>query len=205
MESRVLARTLPGILDSGLWRALAQRPPLPTRALITDVGNDILYGASPTQILAWVQAAMERLAPYSDDMVVTGLPLDSIRRLSPAKFLAFRTILFHRCRLPFKCIVDAAEQIEEGLAGLAASHGARFVSLRPDWYGFDPVHIRPGRWGAAWREILGEDASGGNSHSIAESLRLHTLSPERQRLFGVERVNVQQGLRLTNGGQVWLY
>ena len=40
MESRVLARTLPGILDSGLWAALAGLPPLPTRAVVTDVGND---------------------------------------------------------------------------------------------------------------------------------------------------------------------
>lgn len=205
MESRVLARTLPGILDSGLWRALEQRPPLPTRALITDVGNDILYGASPTQILEWVEATLGRLGPYTNDRVVTGLPLDSIRRLSPAKFLAFRTILFHRCRLPFTRIVEAAERIEEGLAGLAASHGARFVSLRPEWYGFDPVHIRPGRWGAAWREILGEDGSAGHVQSIAESVRLHALSPERQRLFGVERVKVQRGVRLAAGGKVWLY
>lgn len=205
MESRVLARTLPGILHSGLWPALAKRPPLRTRALITDVGNDILYGASPTQILEWVEAALGRVGRYTDDVVVTGLPLDSIRRLSPAKFLAFRTILFHRCRLPFTGIVDAAERIDAGLARLAASHGARFVSLRPDWYGFDPVHIRPGRWGAAWCEILGEDASGRNRQSIAETVRIHALSPERQRLFGVERVNVQQGVRLAAGGKVWLY
>ena len=120
MESRVLARTLPGILDSGLWTALAERPPLPTRALVTDVGNDILYGASPDRILEWVAEALERLRRVTDDVVVTGLPLDSIRRLSPAKFLAFRTFLFHRCRLTFPQVVDAAEEIAEGLVRLAA-------------------------------------------------------------------------------------
>jgi hypothetical protein len=204
MESRVLARTLPGILDSGLWKALAERPPVPTRALVTDVGNDILYGAPPGRILEWVEESLERLRRVTDDVVLTGLPLDPIRRLSPAKFLAFRTILYHRCRLTFAQAVDAAEQVGEGLASLAARQGARFVGLRPEWYGFDPVHVRPARWGAAWREILGADTSAA-APSMAETLRLHALVPERQRLFGIERVNPQRGFRLANGGQVWLY
>ena len=98
-----------------------------------------------------------------------------------------------------------SEQIAEGLEDLAARHGARFVGLRPGWYGFDPVHFRPGRWGAAWREILGVDSTTGATPSLAETLRLHALRPERQRLFGIERVNPQKGARLTAGGQVWLY
>jgi hypothetical protein len=205
MPSRVLARTLPGILDSGLWKALTHRPPLPTRALVTDVGNDILYGASPAQILDWVDEAVRRLRFFTDDIVMTGLPLDSIRRLSPTKFLVFRNILFHRCRLTFTQVIDASERIDAGLASMAARHGARFMDLRPEWYGFDPVHIRPGRWGTAWREILGGVSSAGEAPSLAETVRLHALSPERQWLFGIERVNPQQGVRLPNGGHVWLY
>ena len=203
MESRVLARTLPGILDSGLWKALAERPPRPTRALVTDVGNDILYGAAPERILDWVEQAVERLAVFTDDIVVAGLPMDSIRRLSPAKFLAFRTLLFPRAGLTLGQAKGAAERIAEGLRALAERRGARFVALRPEWYGFDPVHFRPGRWGVAWREILGEDAAVPRA-SLAESLRLHALAPERQWLFGVERVRPQRGARLPAGGQVWL-
>ncbi|MEX0819484.1 MAG: hypothetical protein WD070_07815, partial [Pirellulaceae bacterium] len=45
MTSCVLGRTLPGILQCGLWEALATRPLVPTAALLTDIGNDILYGA----------------------------------------------------------------------------------------------------------------------------------------------------------------
>ena len=40
--SQFLIRTLPGILECGLWRELESRPQVPTRALLTDIGNDIL-------------------------------------------------------------------------------------------------------------------------------------------------------------------
>jgi hypothetical protein len=53
-SSRLVVRTLPGILESGLWRQLEWSPQVPTRALVTDVGNDILYGFSAPQILGWV-------------------------------------------------------------------------------------------------------------------------------------------------------
>lgn len=203
MESRVLARTLPGILDSGLWKALETRPAVATRALVTDVGNDILYGAPPARILEWVEEALARLRRFTDDVVVTGLPMVAIRRLSRPKFVAFRTVLYPRCRLTFAEATAASERVDEGLAALAARHRARFVPLRGEWYGFDPVHIRPRRWGAAWREILGEDGAAGGS--LPEALRLHALPPERQRLFGIERVNLQRGVRLPAGGRVWLF
>src|SRR3974377_1647031 len=59
--SRLVVRRLPGILDSGLWRTLETLPKLPTRAVVTDVGNDIVYGFSAEQTLAWVEEALDRL------------------------------------------------------------------------------------------------------------------------------------------------
>jgi hypothetical protein len=79
------------------------------------------------------------------------------------------------------------------------------VGLRPEWYGFDPVHIRPGRWGAAWREILGTEPALRVGPTVSEAIRLYALSPERQRLFGRERVRRQRGVALPAGGRVWLY
>jgi hypothetical protein len=205
MESRVLSRTLPAILDCGLWRALEERPPLPTRALVTDVGNDIIYGAQAPRILEWVEEAVTRLRALTDDVVVAGLPLHSIRRLSPAKYVAFRTLIFPRCRIPFDEILATAERVADGLAALAIRHDARFVPLRDEWYGFDPIHVRPARWSAAWREILGANEEADSAPSLVESLRLHTLMPERQRLFGVEQRRPQTGTRLARGGRVWLF
>ncbi len=205
--SRLLIRTLPGILQSGVWQHLDSRPQRPTSALVTDVGNDILYGAAPTQILAWVEECVVRLQRYTNDIVLTDLPMNGIRALSRSKFLLFRTMLVPQCRLSFSQVLDRSEQVTAGLEAIALKRGLHFLRLKPEWYGFDPVHIRPGRWGAAWREILaGEsDHTGGRGPGWLETLRVYTLFPERQWLLGLERVTPQSGVLLPSGGRVWLY
>jgi hypothetical protein len=125
VPSRVLVRTLPSILESGLWTKLDTLPRVPTRALVTDVGNDILYGFSAEQTLAWIAEALRRLRRVTDDIVLTSLPLASIRRLSRARFLLFRSILVPQCELSLARVVETAEAVDAGLSRLAASSGAR--------------------------------------------------------------------------------
>lgn len=205
-HSRLVVRTLPGILESGLWRDLESRPQVPTLGLVTDVGNDIMYGFSAEQILAWVAETIGRLRRVTEDIVVTDLPLANIQRVSGAKFLVVRSILFPSCRLSLPQVRETAEHVNAGLAELSAAHGTKFFHMNPDWYGIDPIHIRPSLWRPAWRQILGHqseaDAGGG---SRVEGVRLYLMPPERQWLFGVEQFTPQSGVALRSGGRVWLY
>jgi hypothetical protein len=201
--SHFLVRRLPGILESDLWRQLACGPAVPTRALVTDVGNDIVYGVPAEQILAWVDDALARLSRVSDDVVLTDLPMEGIRGLPPWKFRAVRSVFFPSCRLSFERLVATAEQVNAGLAQLAGARGARLLHLRPSWYGFDPIHIRPSLWQPAWQEILGVSCP--VERSRTESLQLYAMRPDRQWLFGVEQRTPQTGVHLRRGGRVWLY
>lgn len=205
--SAIAMRTLPGILQSGLWTGLAALPPKPTRALITDVGNDILYGEAPERILAWVEEAAARLRAHTEDVVLTDLPVASIRRLSPATFLFFRSLFFPPCRLNRTEVFERVEQVNAGLARLARDRGFRLVHLERSWYSFDPIHLRPGMWSRAWSDIIvGESRAGVRPRfSPLELVRLHTLPPERRSLFGIERVAPQSGRRLRRGGRLWIY
>ncbi|OQW30042.1 MAG: hypothetical protein A4E19_10810 [Nitrospira sp. SG-bin1] len=204
--SKFLFRTLPSILKSGLWAELECRPPMATRGLVTDVGNDILYGFSVEHTLGWVEEVLVRLRAVTNDIILTDLPLASIHRLSNVKFLVFRSILAPSCRLSLTQILDRAESVNEGLARLSAVYGARLFQLDPAWYGFDPIHVRPSRWRSAWQQILGAQPEVGSSgRSIIESVRLYCMHPEHQWLFGMEQITPQAGLALRSGGQVWLY
>jgi len=206
IPSRLAVRTLPGILESGLWRELESRPGVRTRGLVTDVGNDILYGVSPEQILAWVEEAIRRLRRFARDLVLTDLPLTSIRRLSRGKFLLLRSLLVPACRLSLEEVLERAERLNAGLGDLAAAQDVRLFRLKPEWYGFDPIHIRPRLWRPAWQEILGGESVGSSGpRPRFEGLRLYTLRPERQWLLGIEQLTPQPGVALRFGGRVWLY
>ena len=107
-------------------------------------------------------------------------------------------------------VVDTAGRVNQGLASLAAARGLQFVQMRREWYGVDPIHIRPGLWRPAWQEILGC----GMGHEIGErskigawpeGLSLYLMQPERQWLFGVERSSRHTGVALSRGGRVWLF
>jgi|RhiMetdeSRZDD1v2_1073273.scaffolds.fasta_scaffold14085_6 hypothetical protein len=205
-HSTVVIRTLPGILQSGLWRKLESLPAVPTRGVVTDIGNDIIYGFSAEQTLAWVEEALNRLQSITRDIVLTDLPLTTIRRLSRAKFLALRSILAPACRLSLDQVVDRAERVNAGLAELAVARGIRFVPVSPDWYGFDAIHIRAAAWRPAWQEILGSRTTlDGYRGSRIEALRLLLMPPERQWVLGRERFSQQSGKALASGSRVWLY
>jgi hypothetical protein len=204
--SRFVFRTLPGILKSGLWRELERRPPLATRGLVTDVGNDILYGFSVERTLAWVEEVLVRLGRVTKDIVLTDLPLTSIHRLSNLKFLAFRSALVPSCRLSLSQVIDRSERLNEGIEKLSATHETKLVRLDPAWYGFDPIHVRPLLWRPAWQQILGvQPPAKSDRGSAVESVKLYLLRPERRWMFGVEQFTEQSGVELRSGGRVWLY
>jgi hypothetical protein len=177
-----------------------------TRGLVTDVGNDILYGFSVERTLGWVEEALVRLRTLTHDIVLTDLPLASVRRLSNGKFLAFRSVLSPACRLSLTEVIERAGRVNEGLVQLSASYGTRFFRLDPAWYGFDPIHLRPSQWRSAWQQILGAQPEGKSGFgSTIESVKLYFMRPERRWMFGMEQVTPQTGVALRSGGQVWLY
>jgi len=145
------------------------------------------------------------LQQFTRDIVLTDLPLVSVRRLSQAKFLLFRSLLVPSCRLSMGQVLEATERVSSGLAEMSAARGATLVQLDPTWYGFDPIHIRPSLWRRAWQEILGVRPSAGIRRSKLEGLRLYFMPPERQWLFGQERFSPQSGVALRSGARVWLY
>ena len=58
---RILGRKISGIFPCALWQDLETRPPLPTAALVTDVGNDLGYGVQVTELVSWVDGCLEHL------------------------------------------------------------------------------------------------------------------------------------------------
>lgn len=206
MWSRLLGiRQLPGIVDCGLWQDLDRRSPLPTLAILTDVGNDLLYGASAPQIAGWVGTCLERLAERGAETVLTLLPLASLEKVSPVRYHLVRSILFPgRRAASWDAMLDSVRELNERLRQLGLAHGARLVEPSPSWYGVDPIHVRRSMRHEAWTRILHHPRlpRGG---SLAGGGRLPLFGAAELRLFGVPRRNPQPVCRFKDGTTVALY
>ncbi len=208
-RSRFLARELPGILECGLWRALESREARATTALVTDVGNDVLYGAAVSTILGWVEEVVRRLKRVQASIVLTDLPVFNAQRLSNATFILYRSLTVPSCRLSLAEAAARGAAVNSGLVALAASEGVALVRLKPEWYGLDPLHLRPRQWKPAWQEILLAGAPAGEPPEIRASavewLRLYRARPERRWLFGWEQRRSQPAVRLADRTTISLY
>ena len=141
----------------------------------------------------------------AQDITITDLPLAGTRRLSHARFLLFRSIMFPFCRLPLGHVLEIAEIVNAGLVELAVASGVRLYRLNPAWYGLDPIHFRPSVLCSAWEEILDARATAHRPCSLRERLSLCLMPPERRWIVGVEQFTPQTGVALPSGGRVWLY
>ncbi len=89
--SRYFARSLPGIINCGLWKALKgggydepteadSQSPAPL-VMLTDIGNDLVYRRTPQVISEAVDRCLTEIRHWRPDsrIIVTGLPLASLR------------------------------------------------------------------------------------------------------------------------------
>ena len=210
MRSRVLVRSLPGIVECGLWDALAGGDSaLPTYALITDVGNDILYGAEPERIVEWVARCIDRLGKHHARIVVTQLPMDTIKSLPGWKYRLVRAVLFPGCRVTYEQALDRAGELDDRLRELATRREVCSIDMDRAWYGFDPIHIRMRFWPQAWGRILGGWNDQARPIAAGNSLRrwatLRRAMPERWWLMGMDRHTPQPAARLPDDTTVSLF
>ena len=211
-RSRVLCRALPSIRSCRLWDDLERREPLeqPPLALITDVGNDILYGAESEQIVEWVRVCADRLAAHGAKLTLAALPMGSVRRLGRTRYHLTKACFFPGRGPCWQDMQTAAVQLDDGLTRLAESTGAALVRPRDAWYGFDPVHIRWSARRAAWRELLSAWPDSATSSTPATvqrvgRIRLLRLPPAQRDLCGRRQEASQPVLKLNDGTTISFY
>lgn len=143
VNSRVAMRRLPSILGSGLWRAL-ERDEASARpvALLTDIGNDLLYGFPARLVADWVGECLRRLSDLGTRTAITRLPVASVSAVGPARYRAFRTLFVPGCTLSLAAVKEAAADLDARIAALAAEHAATLIDQPGGWYGLDPIHPR---------------------------------------------------------------
>jgi len=209
-RSTVLGRTLPSILKSRIWDTLDERPAVPLAALVTDIGNDLLYEAPVEKIAGWVSQCLDRLQQHQARIVMTRLPLENIAHVPEWKFRLLRRLMFPGGRLPFSTIAKRAQELDARLVEIAQSRGISLVEQSRSWYGWDPIHLRSSCWPAVWHHILAgwsdsaTQAAAANA-PLSERLYLRTRAPHERWLFGIRQSGQQPCAQLRGGTRVSFY
>ncbi len=206
--SRVLGRVLPPIAECGLWQSLAERTAAPTAVLLTDIGNDLVLGAPPQQVVHCVETCLERLAQFSQQMSITQLPMASLQRLGRMRYSLLRTLFFPRSQLCFEDAWAHADEVNRAVIRLAERFGAKCIAPASEWFGFDPIHIRYSQQTSAWREIFTHWSSSESDQRLTprhSSWDLLGLRPHYRKWFGIEQHQPQPARCLKDGTTISLF
>jgi hypothetical protein len=211
MWSTVMGRGLPGIVDSGLWTTLQQKPSSHAVALITDIGNDIMYGSSPQQIALWIQQCVDRLQRDGAAVSINAMPIDSIRSVRAWQYAIVKGLLFPTRRITFRQAIDRSIELHDRIAEVARSRSVPLITCHRHWYGFDPIHIRKRHRRDAWHMIMSgssgvaDAASVTMGGSVFTRADLRRLKPLEYHRFGISRKCAQPCLRLRDGTMISLF
>ena len=214
--ARVFGRGLPGILESGMWQAMdhsrasVETSP-PMYALITDVGNDIMYGVAPEQISQWIRECIERLQQHNASVVLTALPMCTIESLQRWRYEVTKALLFPTRSMTFESAKDRARQVNQAIEDIGEQLDVPVVAQQAEWYGIDPIHIRFAQCRKAWHQILSHWPVEAGGHALRAAdvwriwARLHLTPPESRHLFGITQRRAQPAARLRDGSTIGLY
>ncbi|HEX4414496.1 MAG TPA: hypothetical protein VH107_12770 [Lacipirellulaceae bacterium] len=209
-DSAVLGRKIPGIFPCALWRDLQIRAPLPTTALITDIGNDFLYGVTPDRLLAWVEECLDRLGEAGALASVTQLPIGSLESLGERRFQLFRRMLFPRSNLTLAEALQHARATNERLTLVGSVRKVPVISVSPKWYGLDPIHIKRRVQRIAWPELLSGWRATSEPFTPVHAGMLMTaylavVAPAEYSRFGFSRRAAQPTAQFFDGTTISLY
>ena len=207
LETSVLGRRLSSIRDCGLWNALAHRESRPAKVLVTDIGNDLIYGQTAERLMDWVRDCLDRVQSMDAEVVVTQLPVANFDRITPWTYRVMKTIFFPSCRVDLPKILARAEKVSGLLEAEVASRNICFVEPYATWYGWDPVHIKRRYWREAWPDILQfshQQTTDKTSRGLSfwQKVRLKFHAPQQRVVLGFSQRKTQPVACFRDGSTV---
>ena len=221
VNSCIWKRRLPSILESGLWRSIdkmlhgAISENSPRLAVITDIGNDLLYGFSVEQIALWIEEVVHRLHQRQFNIVITKLPIESIQSVGPRRFRLLKIFFVPGCRQSLEEIKEQCRQMNDNIIRLAKKYQLSIIEQPGSWYGLDAIHIRRSCLNSLWRRVLecwplsssNKKVFQGTSlwNSWKEWSYLCKASAEVRSLAGVTIFTPQPVLQLSDTTRIFFY
>jgi hypothetical protein len=121
-------------------------------ALVTDIGNDIMYGVSPEKVIDTLQQVFARLESMNAEIFFTTLPAVFEKGVHPVWFYILRSVLLPFSRVSYDEATAGIIEVNQFLRKYDSEHS----HLIPDmdrYLGYDDIHYGWLRAHNAWSHV----------------------------------------------------
>ena len=160
------------IIESGEKKS---KEALRTVVLITDIGNDLLYGVSADTLIASLDIMIDEILKWDADIFLTSIHVNLKKDVSPTIFLVLRSLLYPSSKVNYEemdlSIFKVNDYLEEKVRKNETIH---LITGLEAFAGLDKIHYSLFKTHAAWSAVA-------------------------EKIFRVINVPVQKNLRLMDG------
>jgi len=144
----------PPIVESPLFEKARRKAEKGSRvvALVTDIGNDLLYGLDADGLIAVVQTVFDRLAAVNARVYATTLPVFFEQEVPPMIYYPIRTLLYPKSRVTREQAVDGVRRVNAYLKKIPDDR-VQVLPPMDAYLGWDHVHFGLARAGEVWNQV----------------------------------------------------
>jgi hypothetical protein len=126
-----------------------------TVALISDIGNDIMYGVPVQKIIRDLDKLIHELSHFCSHVFVIPIPCKKIEQLSNWKINLLKKLLFPKSQLSPENIISSVHAINHFLSQLQNPR-VTVLETMDDSIGWDHVHYGIFKMHTAWAQIIAQ-------------------------------------------------
>ena len=121
-------------------------------ALVTDIGNDIMYNVSAERLIETIQQIFTKLESMNAQIFYTTLPIAFEKGVHPIWFYVLRSLLLPFSRVSFEEATAGIIETNKFLRGSTAER-CHLISDMDEYLGFDEIHYGWLRSHRAWSHV----------------------------------------------------
>jgi hypothetical protein len=147
----------PAIGASGILDSICAEGETPHKviALITDIGNDIMYGVAASEITACLSVLLKQFSALDADVFLQPIPIDLSEDVSESQFRLLKSIFYPHSAIDYEQAREAVFAVNDFLRTNAGER----VHLLPsgkEFMGIDKIHYSVFQSHKAWSGVAHE-------------------------------------------------
>ncbi len=142
------------ILESGIFE-VSRRKRIENQqvvALITDIGNDIMYDISSEKIIGGLQYLFNILGEFESNIFITSIPVDLENDVNELLFYIIRQVYFPKSPIKYSQALNSVKAINTFILKSSNQNISVINDLKP-FCGIDKIHYSIFKSKSAWSHI----------------------------------------------------